>query len=90
MRELFLEDEVEVIWKIPLSVRLPDDKLVWHFDTHGFYSVKSGYRIDQRVHEQHGQASSSSTQAIKSVWKKYIVVFENSIEGEEFSLEIGI
>ncbi|KAL6131080.1 hypothetical protein ACLB2K_069458 [Fragaria x ananassa] len=70
LKELFMKDDVEMIRRIPLSFRLPEDKLVWHFDTHGSYSVKSGYRIALRDNVQQDMASSSSSQETSKVWKK--------------------
>ncbi|XP_061993792.1 uncharacterized protein LOC133711706 [Rosa rugosa] len=37
--------EVSKIGSIPLSLRHATDRLVWHFDTKGLYSVKSGYHV---------------------------------------------
>ncbi|KAM5577920.1 hypothetical protein ABKV19_008311, partial [Rosa sericea] len=45
MKELFTEMEVSKIASIPLSLRHATDRLVWHFDTKGLYSVKSGYHV---------------------------------------------
>lgn len=39
-----LSSDVEVIRKIPISKYL-EDKLVWHYDKLGRYTVKSGYRL---------------------------------------------
>ncbi|OMO59710.1 reverse transcriptase [Corchorus capsularis] len=45
IRSIFIEEEAEAIVQIPLSYRLQNDMLVWHFDNKGIYSVKSGYRV---------------------------------------------
>lgn len=45
LEELLTPDEVELIQKIPLSMRRPLDRMIWHFDKHGLYSVKSGYHV---------------------------------------------
>lgn len=44
VRELFPE-EAEHILAIPISSRLPPDKRVWGFTSHGLFSVKSAYRL---------------------------------------------
>lgn len=41
----FAEDEAAAILQIPLSYRLRNDLLLWHFDNKGTYSVRSGYRV---------------------------------------------
>lgn len=43
LSELFSPKNVSLILSLPLSFRAPKDKLVWHYDEHGRFSVKSGY-----------------------------------------------
>ncbi|KAL6175843.1 hypothetical protein ACLB2K_052482 [Fragaria x ananassa] len=73
LNELFLEDEVEVIRRIPLSFRGPDDRLIWHYDKHDLYSVRSGYYTARCVSVSLQQASTSaprnSSDKWKAVWK---------------------
>ncbi|KAL6226980.1 hypothetical protein ACLB2K_000939 [Fragaria x ananassa] len=61
LRELFTEHEVELIAKIPLSLGNPNDRLVWHFDKSGRYSVKSGYWAWKTLSIAPTHASTSST-----------------------------
>lgn len=42
---LFLPCDVEAILKIPLGERLSRDRLVWHLEEDGNYSVRSSYRL---------------------------------------------
>lgn len=43
LRELFTVAQVETIARIPLSLVGGEDRIMWHFDKKGVYSVKSGY-----------------------------------------------
>ncbi|KAK8478665.1 hypothetical protein V6N12_025295 [Hibiscus sabdariffa] len=43
LRELFSDDEVEAIMRIPFSVHQHADSLVWHLSNNGEYVVKLGY-----------------------------------------------
>ena len=42
---IFLPHEAELIKSIPLSVQLPEDKLIWAGNNNGKFSVKSAYRL---------------------------------------------
>ena len=41
---LFVEEDTEMIKKIPLSQLATEDVLYWPFMSNGIYSCKSGYR----------------------------------------------
>ncbi|KAK8671166.1 hypothetical protein V6N13_037771 [Hibiscus sabdariffa] len=43
LRELFSDDEVEAIMRIPFSVHHHADSLVWHLSNNEEYVVKLGY-----------------------------------------------
>lgn len=43
-----MDFDLESIKSIPLNLNL-DDKLVWHYDKTGKYSVKSGYNLFQKI-----------------------------------------
>ncbi|XP_004301837.1 PREDICTED: putative ribonuclease H protein At1g65750-like [Fragaria vesca subsp. vesca] len=70
LEELFYADEVEMIRKIPLSIRSPDDRLIWHFDKHGLYSVRSGYHLAGGVNADQSRGSSSSPAGSNKTWKQ--------------------
>ena len=42
---IFLPHEVELIKSIPLSVQLPEDKLIWAGNNNGKFSVKRAYKL---------------------------------------------
>ena len=42
---LFLPHEVEAIKSIPLSSRLPNDKLIWAASLNGLFSLRSAYTL---------------------------------------------
>jgi hypothetical protein len=46
---LFTTDIAKCIVYIPLLDVIEEDKLVWHDDIHGHYSVKSGYSLMQKM-----------------------------------------
>lgn len=37
--------DCELIWRIPVSLSHPPNKIIWHFALDERYSVKSGYRL---------------------------------------------
>ena len=41
----FLKDDVEEILRISLPRREMEDKVIWHYDKQGRFSVKSGYQV---------------------------------------------
>lgn len=70
----FSSAETDLIRQIPLSWRRPPDCLIWHFERHGAYSVRSGYEVARRLVTVHDDASSSSSKVFQGVhtrvWKK--------------------
>lgn len=57
--ELFSAADVDIIMKIPLSNRSTQDRLAWHFDTKGRYTVKSGYHTARTTQNLTSQVFSS-------------------------------
>lgn len=45
VRDLFNEDEREMLSLMALSERRPKDRLMWHYDKYGIYSVRTGYHV---------------------------------------------
>ena len=67
--DLFTEDEALLILKIPLSVRSAEDRLIWHYDRNGIFSVKSGYHVARSFKNLASSSTSSGTNG-NSLWKK--------------------
>lgn len=55
----FWQVDRELIWGIPLSTRARNDLLIWHYESKGSYSVKSGYRLEMDT-RQLGSCSEDS------------------------------
>ncbi|XP_024162452.1 uncharacterized protein LOC112169623 [Rosa chinensis] len=45
VRSIFTPEDVEAILAIPLSSRQPEDRLTWHFERKGMFTVKSAYHF---------------------------------------------
>ena len=56
---LFLPYEAKVIKGIPISSRLPADKLIWAETPNGKFNVKSAYGVTMRLSEHAVQGASS-------------------------------
>ncbi|TQD80283.1 hypothetical protein C1H46_034181 [Malus baccata] len=76
---LFSEEEVSMIWSMPISFRLPADRLIWHFYNWGLYTVKSGYNVAWKLVQSPSLSASTSnsdgnsyTKLWRSVWKAKI------------------
>lgn len=67
----FRSDEAASICAIPLSARMPEDKMIWGLEPKGKYTVKSAYHwaISLACESQHNRAA-SSTDVIgwKQIW----------------------
>ncbi|CAB4268750.1 unnamed protein product [Prunus armeniaca] len=70
----FSAEEAAIIHKIPLSFRQPPDTLIWHFERHGHYSVKSGYEVARQYLLQLGgdvvQTNGTANGITAPVWRK--------------------
>ena len=69
---IFLPHEAELIKIIPLSVQLPEDKLIWAGNNNGKFSVKSAYKL--AMEGAWSDSGSSSNDGIlrrfwRSVWR---------------------
>lgn len=76
VESIFLPHEVATICQIPLSHRLPEDRLMWHYHPKGFYLVRSAYMMEiANVRRTHGstvgESSGSSTERMDDAffWK---------------------
>lgn len=68
LHQLFSNQEVELIKKIPLGQGLLEDKLVWPHVSSGVYTVKSGYNFLSKHRAFESQTSSNPSQ-YQEVWK---------------------
>lgn len=70
--ELFTDADSDIILQIPLSLRISEDRVCWHFDKHDMYNVKSGYHIAQLIasNEMQGSSFERSDNTRMNLWKK--------------------
>ncbi|CAL8118504.1 unnamed protein product [Prunus armeniaca] len=66
----FWEQEVKAILQIPLASNHREDKLIWHYDQSGKYSVRSGYMVACMKKQRENGMEGSSTQDGTFLWKK--------------------
>lgn len=70
LRKWISKDEVISILSIPISHIGKNDTLVWHFDSKGHYTVKSGYHLARELQSNDAlPKASSSFQPPQDVWK---------------------
>lgn len=67
LHENFSQLDVERISTIPLSYYCSQDRLIWHYDTSGIYSVKSGFHLASTL----ADASHESTSTDFKSWWRY-------------------
>jgi hypothetical protein len=65
---LFFPHEAQVIQSIPISSRLPHDKLIWSATPSGIYLVKSGYQLLCNERISSSTRSSSNPSTGKRLW----------------------
>ena len=68
VRELFLDFEAESILSIPLSTRMPRDKLVWAGTSNGQFTVKSAYWLAMSMSSA-AQEGTSGYGGQRQLWK---------------------
>ncbi|KAL6142102.1 hypothetical protein ACLB2K_060385 [Fragaria x ananassa] len=69
LNELFMGGEVDNIACISLSNGGGEDKVAWHFDDKGLYSVKNGYHVARMTNQLGNIASTSdSNNALGVIW----------------------
>mgnify|MGYP003766641319 CR=1 FL=1 len=67
---MFLPHEAELIKSIPLSSRLPEDKLIWALSPNGQFSVRSTYSLAMSISQAVGRGASSDAGLVRRFWKK--------------------
>ncbi|KAK2404541.1 hypothetical protein QL285_053869 [Trifolium repens] len=71
LSHLFYLHEAKQILSIPISQRLPSDKIIWHFERDGEYSVRSAHHL-LKQHNSRNVAGTSGQQSDKlwsEIWK---------------------
>ncbi|XP_058195012.1 uncharacterized protein LOC131311532 [Rhododendron vialii] len=69
LRRVISEDEVNAIVKIALPSNPRRDRLIWHYNSQGIYTVKSGYRVALKINEIYIDKPESSFKPNKHLWK---------------------
>ena len=67
---IFLPHEAEAIKSIPLSVRLPPDKLVWAKTTNSKFTVKNAYRLAVSLSSSDSSGSASNCSQLRRFWRR--------------------
>ncbi|KAK9988971.1 hypothetical protein SO802_029210 [Lithocarpus litseifolius] len=70
IRQLFLPVDVETILGIPLSIRLPGDRIIWAETNNGRFTVRSAYKVAMNLHCPAQIASASSDSSYRGFWRK--------------------
>ena len=70
LNRTFLPFEAEAIVRIPLSVRMPDDRQVWVETSNGFFSVRSAYKLALEFETNREIGSCSDGSNIRHFWKR--------------------
>ncbi|XP_048444673.1 uncharacterized protein LOC125479438 [Pyrus x bretschneideri] len=75
LTEYFKEEDREHIRALPISYRLPSDKLIWHYNDWGIFTVKSAYWVAWNSIKPLSLSASSSASAgnpftllCKAIW----------------------
>ena len=70
IRELFLQGDADTILGIPLCRSWPRNKLIWHYTSDNYFTVKFAYqlRLSQRLSAQ-GSSSNPQTDIWKTIWR---------------------
>lgn len=68
--QVFLPFEAEGIKSIPLSSRLPADKLIWAASPNGFFNVNSAYKVALELEKSSYLGLSSDDSNLRRVWTR--------------------
>ena len=66
---LFLPHEADIIKSIPISSRLPPDKLIWTETRNGLFTVRSVYHLARTRSASNSRGTSSDNSTLKRFWK---------------------
>ncbi|XP_061999476.1 uncharacterized protein LOC133716838 [Rosa rugosa] len=76
--EIFTPLEVSLIAQIPLSIRGAVDRVVWHYDKKGVYSVRNGYHI-ARMEEGKSDQRSTSVGTVGTKGKYWKLIWNSKV-----------
>ena len=68
--QLFLPVDAETILGIPLSIRLPGDRIIWAETNNDCFTVCNAYKVAMKLHRTDQNASASSDSSHQSFWRK--------------------
>lgn len=58
---LFSQEEVSLIMGLPLSLRPMEDRVIWHHECNGRFSVHSAYHVAKSIHVASGEGANGSS-----------------------------
>ena len=67
---LFLPHEAEVIKSIPISSRLPPDKIIWTETRNGLFMVRNAYKLAVNQSFSANRGTSSDTSNLRRFWRR--------------------
>ncbi|MDV3193925.1 MAG: hypothetical protein Q8835_02560, partial [Sweet potato little leaf phytoplasma] len=70
IRDLYIDQDANLIINIPLNPQQKEDIIIWQFDPKGIFSVKSAYRLGMQSQNQ-SMASVSNYCHQNSLWKSF-------------------
>lgn len=70
----FMESDAQHVLSIPLFRAMPEDKLIWHHEKEGEYSVKTTYQIlcKQNLNQSPGSSNGTNCSRWRKLWKAHI------------------
>ena len=69
-RQIFIPADAHSILRIPLSVHLPYDRLVWAYTSKGQFTVCSAYKLAMAENLAEGTAGVSDVDTYKMFWRR--------------------
>ena len=79
IQRMFLPHEAVIICGIPLSTRLPSDRIIWGLTTSGTFTTKSAYKL-LVSHASTNLAGSSSSVQQRKFWRDLWLLVPNKIK----------
>ncbi|XP_050290016.1 uncharacterized protein LOC126728194 [Quercus robur] len=67
---VFLPHEADIIKSIPISARLPPDKLIWSETPNGLFTVRSAYKMAVNLLLSPNKGASSDASKLRSFWRR--------------------